>query len=192
MHLHEPIELLRDCGAIAIPSGVEFTMEKGTRVIVMQALGGSYTVSSSYGLSRISEKDRDALVTDASSLPPEHPLFSKSQKEASSNPAEPVTEEKVWEALKTVYDPEIPVNIVDLGLVYSIEVMPLGSGACHVAVKMTLTAPGCGMGPVIQADAKQKILDLPGVEQADVELVWEPAWNQDRMSEAGKMKLGFI
>ena len=172
-------------------------MDKGTRVIVMQALGGAYTVTSSYGLSRISEKDRDALLIDESSPPATESnldavVNSHAAASSGADDSGPVTEEKVWEALKTVYDPEIPVNIADLGLVYSVDLKPLPSGKSRVDIKMTLTAPGCGMGPVIQADAKSKLLDLPGVEEADVELVWEPAWNQDRISEAGKMKLGFI
>ena len=105
---------------------------------------------------------------------------------------EPADEKKVWDKLKEVYDPEIPVNVVDLGLVYSMELKPLLSGGSKVEVKMTLTAPGCGMGPTIQADAKNKILAVPGVKEAEVELVWEPAWTQSMISEAGKMKLGWV
>lgn len=179
---HQPIQLKRDCEAIAIPSGQSFTMEQGTTVNISQSLGGSYTVSSKYGLSRIAFKDQDALGIE-----------SQTKADAKKDEAaEPLTEGRVWDALKTVYDPEIPVNIVDLGLVYTMELSPPEEGGQRVNVKMTLTAPGCGMGPVIQADAKGRVEALPGVKEASVELVWEPAWNQDMISEAGRMKLGMI
>ncbi|MFZ5806637.1 MAG: putative Fe-S cluster assembly protein SufT [Verrucomicrobiota bacterium] len=177
---HPPVILSRDCESIAIPSGVKFTMEKGTEVTVAQSLGGSYTVMSRYGLSRIDTANRDAIgFEEASKLAP---VFSD----------EPLTEEKIWEALKTVYDPEIPVNIVDLGLIYHLSIEPMEGGGNRVHVKMTLTAPGCGMGPVIQADAKHRILALPNVTEAEVELVWDPPWHQELISEVGKMKLGMI
>jgi len=132
-------------------------------------------------LARIEERDQDALglapVTTATSG-------------VESN--EPADEKKVWDKLKEVYDPEIPVNVVDLGLVYSMELKPLTAGGSRVDVKMTLTAPGCGMGPTIQADARNKVLSVPGVKEAEVELVWEPAWSQSMISEAGKMKLGWV
>ncbi|MFH1067371.1 MAG: putative Fe-S cluster assembly protein SufT [bacterium] len=180
---HQPILLKRDCEAIAIPSGLMFHMEQGTEVVLMQSLGGTYTVTSRYGLARIDAKDADAL-----GLEPPH-----ATNEGVSFVAPPqITEQQIWDVLKTVYDPEIPVNIVDLGLVYHLEIQKLESGGNKIFVKMTLTAPGCGMGPVIQADAKMRILAVPGVNEAEVELVWDPPWNQEMISEEGRMQLGMI
>lgn len=181
---HSPILLKRDCEAIAIPSGCKFNMEKGTEVVLTQSLGGTYTVSSRYGLSRIDGKDADALGIDTSS--------ETGAADASPTADVQVTEEQIWDVLKKVYDPEIPVNIVDLGLVYHLEVQKSESGGNKVLMKMTLTAPGCGMGPVIQADARMRILAVPGVKEAEVELVWDPPWNQEMISEAGRMQLGMI
>jgi probable FeS assembly SUF system protein SufT len=176
------IHLTRDVQATAIPSGSPFTMEKGTEVVITQSLGGSYTVSSKYGLSRIEDKDRDALGMEAAA-PESGPAVDHQG---------PPDEKAVWDKLKMVYDPEIPVNIVDLGLVYHMGVVARDDGKFKVEVKMTLTAPGCGMGPTIQADAKSKVETVPGVSEADVQLVWEPAWNQGMISEAGRMKLGLV
>jgi probable FeS assembly SUF system protein SufT len=159
--------LTRDCEAIRIPSGETFSIAKGTRVVVTQALGGSFTIATDLGLARITDANADA------------------------GPAK-VDEQAVWEQLRTCYDPEIPVNIVDLGLVYDCVVEQQDTQPAKVNVKMTLTAPGCGMGPTIAAEAKAKIESVPGVAEAAVELVWEPAWNQAMISEAGKMKLGLI
>ena len=171
----------REVPATAIPAGTPLKLPKDTEVTLTQSLGGSHTVAGSFGLARIEEKDQDALglapVTTATSG-------------VESN--EPADEKKVWDKLKEVYDPEIPVNVVDLGLVYSMELKPLPAGGSRVDVKMTLTAPGCGMGPTIQADARNKVLAVPGVKEAEVELVWEPAWSQSMISEAGKMKLGWV
>jgi len=173
------ITLTREVDAIAIPSGTIFKMEKGTEVTITQSLGGTHTVSSRYGLSRIEEKDQDALGME---LPQAADI-------ASANGA--ISEDQVWEKLKLVFDPEIPVNIVDLGLVYHMAITPVEDGA-NVDVKMTLTAPGCGMGPTLQADARNKIESIPGVKGAKVDLVWEPPWNQEMITEAGKMQLGLI
>ena len=176
-----PKILTRDCEAIRIPSGETFTVTKGTGVTVTQALGGSFTIATDQGLARITDANADALgITVAA----------KASETAAST--EKVEEQAVWEQLRTCYDPEIPVNIVDLGLVYDCTVeQPEGTPA-KVNVKMTLTAPGCGMGPTIAAEARAKIESVPGVGEAAVELVWDPAWNQAMISEAGKMKLGLI
>ena len=176
-----PKILTRDCEAIRIPSGETFTVTKGTGVTVTQALGGSFTIATDQGLARITDANADALgITVAA----------KASETAAST--EKVEEQAVWEQLRTCYDPEIPVNIVDLGLVYDCIVeQPEGTPA-KVNVKMTLTAPGCGMGPTIAAEARAKIESVPGVGEAAVELVWDPAWNQAMISEAGKMKLGLI
>lgn len=174
------LTLTRDCDAIQIPSGNPILLPLGTSVIVTQSLGGTYTVATQAGLARIDEKDADALGIDPSEL--------KLEKKAVEGPLE----EAVWEQLKTVFDPEIPVNVVDLGLIYDCAVEKNPEGQTHVKVKMTLTAPGCGMGPTIAADARQKVLILDGIDEAEVDLVWDPPWNQSMISEAGRMKLGLV
>jgi probable FeS assembly SUF system protein SufT len=151
-------------------------------VIITQSLGGSYTVATEQGLARISAKNADALGLEKDGV--------TIQKTGEKLDGEAL-EKAVWEQLKSVFDPEIPVNIVDLGLVYDCAVEKEGENTV-VLVKMTLTAPGCGMGPTIAADAQGKVMSLNGVDDARVELVWEPAWNQDMISEAGKMQLGMI
>jgi probable FeS assembly SUF system protein SufT len=175
--------LLRDCEAIRIPSGEIFTLKKGASVVVTQALGGSYTVATDEGLARITDGNADALGMEPAAKQPA-PAQAPTQAK--------VGEQSVWEQLKTCYDPEIPVNIVDLGLVYDCTVEQTGTEPAKVNVKMTLTAPGCGMGPTIAAEARSKIESVPGVGEASVELVWDPPWNQAMISEAGKMKLGLI
>jgi probable FeS assembly SUF system protein SufT len=181
MNHNNEIELSRDCEAIQIPAGLKTTIPAGTQVIITQSLGGSYTIACDFGLFRISETDADALGLQ--------PRAASEKKEKGGND---VSDDAVWDQLRTVYDPEIPVNIVDLGLVYDCQVVKSPESGTRVEVKMTLTAPGCGMGPAIAQDARSKILTIPGVDEADVELVWDPPWNQHMISEAGKMKLGLI
>ena len=178
---HREITLTRDCDAIQIPSGHPVILPQGMSVIITQSLGGTYTVATPGGLARVELKDADALGLDASDLASVAPT-------KFDGPAQ----EAVWEQLKTVFDPEIPVNVVDLGLIYDCQVDQKESGGSSVLVKMTLTAPGCGMGPAIAADARQKILAIEGVDEADVELVWDPPWNQSMISEEGRMKLGLV
>lgn len=177
------VELTRDCEAIQIPAGTTAILKAGTHVDITQTLGGSYTVHSSGGLYRIAPKDADALgITEAKSLAEvvaERPQASG-----------PVDEKLVWDTLKSCFDPEIPVNIVDLGLIYDMHLEPTPSGNSHVKVKMTLTAPGCGMGTVIASDAQQKLLYLPGVEEASVEIVWDPPWHQSMITAEGRRILG--
>lgn len=177
--MNEPKVLNRDCTAIQIPSGNSVTLEAGTEVLVTQSLGGSYTVATNQGLFRVTDENADALGYERVTPVP--------TQTATSGEAGKVDAKAVWEQLKSCYDPEIPVNIVDLGLVYDCVVEDN-----EVMVKMTLTAPGCGMGPTICAEAKSKILSLPNVKNAEVELVWDPPWNQDMITEVGKMKLGLI
>jgi probable FeS assembly SUF system protein SufT len=181
MNEHREVTLKRDCEAIQIPSGLPVTLKAGAEVIITQALGGTYTVATREGLAQISGKDADALGFEVEAAPV--------KKEGESGE---VTEEQVWDVLRTCYDPEIPVDIVDLGLVYDCSLKKQEDGSTRVDVKMTLTAPGCGMGPAIAAEARGKILALPGVDAAEVELVWDPPWNQGMISEAGRMKLGMI
>ncbi len=176
--MSERVEFTRDCEAVEVPAGHTVTIPQGALAYVTQSLGGTYTlqVPSFGGLYRISGKDADAIGKDAT--------------QESTSVASGSLEEKVWSQLKTCFDPEIPVNIVDLGLVYDMVVSEVAGGACRVDVKMTLTAPGCGMGASIAADARQKILDLPGVKQADVEVVWEPPWSPQMISPQGRQLLG--
>ena len=177
------VELTRDCDAVEIPAGNPRILRAGTPVDITQTLGGAYTVHTMGGLYRISSKDADALgLTHAGT---------ESNSAVQSETVSPEDLEKlVWEALKTCYDPEIPVNIVDLGLVYDMHVERQASGGHNVGVKMTLTAPGCGMGTVIAGDAQQKLLGLPGVEGADVEIVWDPPWHQSMITAEGRRILG--
>jgi probable FeS assembly SUF system protein SufT len=185
MHENTEFTLSRDTETIQIPSGQKMTIPAGTQGVVTQALGGSYTIATPHGLSRIAEKDLDALGLEKAAA---------STNGASKKTAEggPVDEKSVWEQLKQCFDPEIPVNIVDLGLVYDCRLIKKDDGGTKVEVKMTLTAPGCGMGPAIAHDAQSKILSIDGIDEADVQLVWDPPWNQNMISEAGRMKLGMI
>ena len=186
MSTDSPVTILtRDIEAIQIPSGLTKQLHKGTPVIITQALGGTYTVvvEHSAGLFRVLASDADALgkvhVNDA-------PANGTGKHEG------PLNEEAIWAQLKTCYDPEIPVNIVDLGLIYSMEIKPQDGGGNMVEVKMTLTAPGCGMGPSIASDAQRKILSVPGVTDAQVDVVWDPPWSAERISQEGKQKLGMV
>ena len=176
------VELTRDCDAIEIPAGNPMTLRAGTRVDITQTLGGVYTVHAMGALYRISSKDADALA-----LQPETIQSSSTPATESVSPEH--LEKMVWDTLKTCYDPEIPVNIVDLGLVYDMRLEPQ-EGGYRIDVKMTLTAPGCGMGTVIAGDAQQKLLYLPGVQGADVEIVWDPPWHQSMIAAEGRRILG--
>ena len=177
------VELTRDCDAVQIPAGSPATLRAGTPVDITQTLGGSYTVHTMGGLYRISSKDADAL-----GLRPE-PIGSNSAPQTESVSPDDL-EKLVWDTLKTCYDPEIPVNIVDLGLIYDMHLEQQASGGYVIGVKMTLTAPGCGMGTVIAGDAQQKLLTLPGVQGADVEIVWDPPWHQSMIAADGRRILG--
>lgn len=172
----------RDIPATIVPYGDAITIPEGSKVTVTHRLGGNFTVLWDMGMARISGEHADAIGEEVQSVA------------ASSDDDHegPPDEDKVWDALKTVFDPEIPVNIVDLGLVYSMEVESIEEEKFGVDVKMTLTAPGCGMGPAIAQDAEYKVSQVPGVSGARVEIVWNPPWHQDMISEEGKMQLGLI
>ena len=185
MYENTEFTLSRDTEAIQIPSGNKTMIPAGTQGVITQTLGGSYTIATYQGLARIAEKDLDALGIEK----PQQQSNGTAQK--SGTPGE-VNEEDVWNQLRQCYDPEIPVNIVDLGLVYDCQLNKGENGGTRVDVKMTLTAPGCGMGPAIAHDAQTKILSIDGVDEAEVQLVWDPPWNQNMISEAGRMKLGMI
>ncbi|MPZ78347.1 MAG: putative Fe-S cluster assembly protein SufT [Deltaproteobacteria bacterium] len=185
MKTNEPITLSRDCEAIQIPSGEKVMLPVGTQVTVTQSLGGSYTVTTDRGyLVRIANKDADAIGMEATTASQAETL---SATEGSAD-----LEKWVWDQLKTCFDPEIPVNIVDLGLVYYCQVTPLPEGDNKVDVKFTLTAPGCGMAGVLQVDMESKIRNLPGVTDVNVEVVFDPPWDQSMMSDAAKLQLGFM
>jgi probable FeS assembly SUF system protein SufT len=188
--------LSRDLTATQIPSGDKHRLPAGTKIYLHQSLGGSFTVQTDFGLYRIDGSDGDAIGETVA----DHRIHTETLEDGSPNP------EAIWDQLKKVYDPEIPVNIVDLGLVYSMDIEKIESAnttsggttsvssapAYKVSVALTLTAPGCGMGPAIADDAKSKVLLVPGVSEADVRITWEPPWNQSMISEEGKMKLGLI
>ena len=174
-------KLLRDCSATIIPEGTAITLEENTPVFVTQTLGGSVTVRVGQKLYRISNVDNDALE----GLELERVEISRD----SGNGA-PFSEESVWDALKQCFDPEIPVNIVDLGLIYDMRIDELDNGKKDVSIKMTLTAQGCGMGPVIAQDAKSRVEQIEEIESAEVEIVWDPVWNPQMISPAGRQVLG--
>jgi probable FeS assembly SUF system protein SufT len=179
--MREARTLSRDVDAAAIPYGDKVPLAAGTTVFITQALGGSYTVMTERGyMVRIEGQDADAIGEQAV-VPP-------SAEEAAGRPVQDLA----WEQLKTCYDPEIPVNIVDLGLVYKCEAAPLPDGGEKVTVHFTLTAPGCGMGDYLKQDVQRKIEGLPGVKETDVQVVFEPAWEQSMMSEAARLQLGLM
>jgi probable FeS assembly SUF system protein SufT len=184
MYKDKEFELNRDLEVILIPAGQKYTIPAGTKGVITQALGGNYTIATAYGLSQIKESDLDALGLEKTKTEAKEKAATKTNGE--------VSDKDVWDQLRQCYDPEIPVNIVDLGLVYDCRLIKKDDGATRVEVKMTLTAPGCGMGPAIAHDAQSKILSIDGVDEADVQLVWDPPWNQNMISEAGRMKLGMI
>jgi probable FeS assembly SUF system protein SufT len=169
--------LLKDIPATLIPAGDPVTLPAGQEVDVMQTLGGNVTVRTDQGIFRVAREHVSSIegVTIA---------------EEEAAPAGEFNEKAVWDAMRTCFDPEIPVNIVDLGLIYDLSIEKTPSGANSVDVKMTLTAPGCGMGPVIAEDARQKIAALPTVERAKVHIVWDPVWNPRMISDAGRKSLG--
>jgi probable FeS assembly SUF system protein SufT len=180
----EPIKLTRDCQVVAVPAGHTLMLPQGTEVMITQSLGGSYTlmVPSYGGLFRLSNRDADAIGKDM-----------RPAEGGAAVPGQALTgqalESEVWQALKTCFDPEIPVNIVDLGLVYEMQISQLNDGS-RVDVKMTLTAQGCGMGGSIAGDARNKLLELPGIVEADVQVVWEPPWTPEKISPEGRTLLG--
>jgi len=184
------LSLSRDVVAMQIPSGERIALPAKTLVRITQTLGGNFTVEvpSLGGLYRIEGKDAEVLGVD---IPDEAKKSMEALAGADTSTTAGV-EKAVWDQLKTVFDPEIPINIVELGLVYNMEVKPLPDGGNKVEVKMTLTAPGCGMGAAIADDAKTKIASIPGVAETDVQLVWEPVWGPAMMSDAAKLTLGFM
>jgi probable FeS assembly SUF system protein SufT len=178
---HEPIVVQRDVRAVIVPAGVEVKLKTGTVGYLTQALGGSFTVYVEGNLFRIAGVDGDAIGKE-----PTRPL------ELPPGATDEDVTRVVWDQLRTCFDPEIPINVVDLGLVYDCAITRNDDGTRDVAVRMTLTAPGCGMGEVLVADVRDKLLLIPTVRQANVELVFDPPWNQSMMSEAARLQTGMI
>ena len=176
---YEEVDFTRDCNVVQVPQGCIVRIEAGTPAVITQALGDSFTIEipTLGGLYRLAAGDADAIGKE-------------SPRTAGEADVGPLDEARVLRALKHVYDPEIPVNVVDLGLIYHLQIRPLADGGNAVDVQMSLTAPGCGMGQIIAADVKSRIAALPGVAQAHVEVVWEPPWSPQRISPAGRAKLG--
>ena len=179
MNNSEFIDVLRECDGYLIPSGDKIKLKKGTKVKITQSLGGDFTLYVNGNLVKISGSDADAIGQKI-----------ELKKDNIGN--KHYDEKYIWDVLKTCYDPEIPVNIVDLGLVYDLKSSKTKSDKYNINIKMTLTAPGCGMGPVIAQDVETKVLDLNFVEDVLVEVVWEPLWNQNMMTDEAKLKLGMI
>lgn len=180
-HTNEPITLERDVTATVIPIGESLTLREGTPGFITQSLGGSFTIYIEGNLFRIAGADADALGKEPVT-PPAIP----------DNASDKDIEDVIWSQLKTCFDPEIPVNIVDLGLIYRCEVTPLPNGQRSVSVDMTLTAPGCGMGEILVQDAQEKIAVIPTIENVTVELVFDPPWNQSMMSDEARLQTGLM
>ena len=184
MNIREEVTFSRNAEAIMIPSGERVLVPQGAQATITQSLGGAYTLITDRGLMvRVSGREVEAI----GKTPPEVPGAAEIEALTKEK-----VEEAVWDQLKTCFDPEIPVNIVDLGLVYNCAVSPLPEGGNKVDIKMTLTAPGCGMGPVLAGDVKNKVESLPGVGKAEVEVVFDPVWDRSMMSEAAKLQLGMM
>jgi probable FeS assembly SUF system protein SufT len=179
MMRYQEVVTTRDVEVVQIPSGYRVQIPAGASVVITQALGDSFTIEvpTLGGLYRIAGADADAI--------------GKERPVSADEAAGPVSEARIWSALRNVYDPEIPVNIVELGLVYDLGIEPLPTGGSRVHVEMTLTAPGCGMGQIIADEAKRLIEAVPGVTEADVLVVFDPPWNQEMMSEAARLQIGF-
>ncbi|HEV2393342.1 MAG TPA: putative Fe-S cluster assembly protein SufT [Verrucomicrobiae bacterium] len=178
----DPINLTRDVEAAIIPIGSKVTLQKGEQAYITQSLGGSYTVVVNGNMFRIENKDADALGLQAAA----------STAATGAPQTQEQLEKEIWNQLRSCYDPEIPVNIVDLGLIYDCHISPLAPSSFRVDVKMTLTAPGCGMGPMLAQDVQNRLLGLESIEDVAVELVWDPPWNQAMMTEAAKLQLGLM
>jgi probable FeS assembly SUF system protein SufT len=177
----EPVKLERDCDAVLVPQGDQVRLPAGSMGYITQALGGSFTVFIEGNLFRIAGNDADALGKEPLPMP-----------ELSDDASDSDVERLVWKQLRTCFDPEIPINVVDLGLVYGCELSHNDAGERRVEVRMTLTAPGCGMGDILVEDVRAKLEMIPTIAEADVELVFDPPWNQSMMSEAARLETGML
>jgi probable FeS assembly SUF system protein SufT len=181
MSAYETINLTRNVVGTLIPAGTKVELPEGADARITQALGGSYTVEIQGHLFRIEGQDADALGKAKAEAP-----------QLAPDAGEAEIEKAVWAQLATCYDPEIPINIVDLGLIYECSLEAIVGGGWRARIRMTLTAPGCGMGDILVSDVRSKALQVPGVSEADVELVFDPPWTRDMMSEAAQLQAGFI
>jgi len=182
MNTDEPVIVKRDCDAILIPVGDPISIPKGSEVTITQSLGGSYTVNVNGNLAKVDAKDADALGFEITEVD------SSVKKELTGDGK--VDEDLVWGQLRECYDPEIPINIVELGLIYDCKIYPIDEDGNRVEILMTLTAPGCGMGPFLAADVQSRVSTVPNVTQVNVDLTFEPPWNQEMMSEAARLEAG--
>lgn len=178
---NEPVTLTRECDAVLIPMGEKVTLPEGTSGFITQALGGSFTIYIEGNLFRVAGTDADAVGKEPIK-PPAVP----------ENASDEDIESVIWDQMRTCFDPEIPINIVDLGLVYKCEVEGKPGGGRQVRIEMTLTAPGCGMGPILMEDVKEKVEIIPTVESAEVELVFDPPWNTAMMTDEAKLQAGLF
>jgi probable FeS assembly SUF system protein SufT len=178
---NEPVTLQRDCRAVLIPAGEELNLKQGTSGFITQALGGSFTVYVEGNLFRVAGRDADALGKEPVA-PPEVP----------ENASDHDIEALIWSQMRTCFDPEIPINIVDLGLIYDCTINRTEEGEREVAINMTLTAPGCGMGEILVQDVREKVEIIPTIQRAHVDLVFDPPWNQSMMSEEAKLQTGML
>lgn len=178
---YETVTLSRDVVGVLIPAGTRVELPEGAEASITQALGGSYTVQLQGHLFRIEGKDADAIGKTPQGVP-----------DLAADASEVEIEKAVWQQMKTCYDPEIPIDIVELGLIYECRLEPLPESGWRARVVMTLTAPGCGMGDVLVSDVKSKVQQVPGVREAEVELVFDPPWTREMMSEAAQLQAGFM
>ncbi len=189
-HAGDTVTTTRDVDAVLIPLGTPVTIPAGAMVMITQELGGSFTVSASGNLARVEGKDADALGIGVEASSPE--MVTEAAQADMQRAAGPVDDQAIWDVLKTCYDPEIPVNIVDLGLVYDVHIVETDAGGNHADIVMTLTAPGCGMGPFIVDDVRAKALSVENITGVDVELVFDPVWDRSMMSDEARLQLGMF
>jgi probable FeS assembly SUF system protein SufT len=188
----EPATLTRGVLATQIPSGEKLVLDQGAQVIILQSLGGNITVLAPTGqMVRIDEQDVDALGAEYAAAAAAEKAAAEAARSGPAN-AGPFEMEQVWEQLRTVYDPEIPVNIVDLGLIYACDASDRPEGGKRVDIQMTMTAPGCGMGGILKEDVERKVRALPGVGAVQVDVVWDPPWDQSRMTDVARLQLGWM
>ena len=188
MTTKDAVKISRDIEVVQIPEGFQVRLARGTEVRLVQALGDTFTVMTEYGtMVRVAGKDADAIGEAANA---DGAMAADTAPTVEIPKTAEEAKERVWLALRGVYDPEIPVNVVELGLVYNTDVAALAEGGYKVDIKLTLTAPGCGMGPVLQQDAERRIKAIPGIKTANIQLVVDPPWTADKMSEAARLQLG--
>ena len=184
--MYEEVTIKREVGAIQIPDGNRTVIAEGSKVLITQQLGGSFTVMTDRGaMYRIDDRNADALGKDVTA-------DAQPASQTEPPPDAETLERMIWDKMRKCFDPEIPVNVVDLGLIYDCQIQPQDDGSYRIEIKMTLTAPGCGMGPVLAEDVRSRIDDISGVRETAVEVVFDPPWNPNMMTEAARLQLGFM